>query len=30
MIDYHIHYFIDKCANDEMSLENIEKKCIEL
>lgn len=30
MRDYHIHYHIDQCANDEMTLPNIEKKCIEL
>lgn len=30
MRDYHIHYHIDKCAASEMTLPNIEKKCLEL
>ena len=30
MTDYHIHYYIDSCANEEMTFPNIEEKCIEL
>ncbi|PKM63225.1 MAG: hypothetical protein CVU97_01455 [Firmicutes bacterium HGW-Firmicutes-21] len=30
MLDYHIHYYIDSCANDEMTFTNIENKCVEL
>lgn len=30
MRDYHIHYHIDSCANDEMTFPNIEAKCLEL
>lgn len=30
MRDYHIHYHIDACANDEMTFSNIENKCLEL
>lgn len=30
MRDYHIHYYIDACANDEMTFPNIENKCLEL
>ncbi|HAN20253.1 MAG: hypothetical protein A2Y15_00105 [Clostridiales bacterium GWF2_36_10] len=30
MKDYHIHYHIDKCADNEMTFPNIEKKCLEL
>lgn len=29
-VDYHIHYFIDKCARDEMTLKNIEQISHEL
>ncbi|MDD4422718.1 MAG: hypothetical protein PHD46_06755, partial [Eubacteriales bacterium] len=30
MRDYHIHYYIDRCADNEMTFPNIEEKCIEL
>lgn len=30
MRDYHIHYYIDKCATKEMTFENIEDMCLEL
>jgi len=30
MTDYHIHYHIDRCANDEMTFPNIEKMCLQL
>lgn len=29
-VDYHIHYFIDKCAKDEMTINQIEKTAFEL
>ena len=28
--DYHVHYYIDGCAADEMTFPNIEKKALEL
>jgi histidinol phosphatase-like PHP family hydrolase len=28
--DYHIHYFVDGCAHDEMTLANIEREAIKL
>lgn len=28
--DYHVHYYIDSCAADEMTFPNIEKKALEL
>ena len=30
MRDYHIHYYIDSCASEEMTFPNIESKCAEL
>ncbi|WMJ22107.1 hypothetical protein RBG61_08845 [Paludicola sp. MB14-C6] len=29
-VDYHVHYFIDKCAQEEMTLSNIEKTAFQL
>ncbi len=30
MKDFHIHYHLDSCGADEMTMENIEKACIDL
>ncbi|MDD4125420.1 MAG: hypothetical protein PHW77_06840 [Eubacteriales bacterium] len=30
MKDYHVHYYLDSCARDEMTFPNIEKRCLEL
>ncbi len=27
--DYHIHYYLDSCADKEMTLENIDRKAYE-
>ena len=28
--DYHVHYFVDRCVNEEMTLANIEKEAVRL
>ena len=30
MRDYHVHYFVDGCVNDEMTLANIEREAVRL